>query len=143
VKCCACILTFPKNLMPPSSGHMKFGEIKLLSLWMKQGPPKCCFPSMRLQCVTIQKAVNLHYHQDKFISCTYYYSLIMTVVSHCRTINYTPQKMDLKQLTPLTAILLFFAHHFNFQHGNHISKTGSSSVSSCKRYADNSTLFEP
>lgn len=51
--------------------------------------------------------------------------------------------MDLKQMTPLKAILLFFEHYFNFQHGNHISKTGSSSVSNCKGYADNRTLFEP
>ena len=51
--------------------------------------------------------------------------------------------MDLKQLTPLTAIILFFVHHFNFKYGNHISKTGSSSVSSCTGYADNPILFEP
>ena len=98
---------------------------------------------MRLQCVTTQKAVTLYCLQEKFISCTYYYSLIMTVVSHCRTINCIPQKMDLIQLTPLKAIHLFFDHYFNFQHGNHISKMGSSCVSSCKGYADIPTLFEP
>jgi len=47
---------------------------------------------MRLQRVTTQKAETLHYHQEKFISCTYYYSLIMTVVIHCKTMNYIPQK---------------------------------------------------
>jgi hypothetical protein len=94
--------------------------------------------------VTTQKAVNLHYHQEKFISCTYYYPLMMTVVSYCKTINYIPpQKMYLKQLTPLKTILLFFDHYFNFQFGNHISKMGSSSVSSCKGYAENPTLLEP
>ena len=51
--------------------------------------------------------------------------LIMTAVSHCRTINYIPHKMGLIQLIPLKAIFLFFDHYFNFQHGNHISKMGS------------------